>query len=185
MTERLNFLVLVRHSVPAIDPNLPPSEWHLSREGKERTRKLSSSLAPFKFSTIYSSIERKAVETADILAETAGVPSRSFDGLHEHERYGVKWSTQERFEKQVAAFFERTDELVFGGETGDQARSRFANALHTLRDHPQEEDLVVVTHGTVMTLFIASYNDIDPFKFWRSLKLPSIVVLRLPGYKIA
>ena len=42
----------------------------------------------------------------------------------------------------------------------------------------------MVTHGTVMTLYVASIADVDPMCFWRRLGLPSYVVLGLPGNHI-
>jgi broad specificity phosphatase PhoE len=55
--------------------------------------------------------------------------------------------------------------------------------MEVLQRHPQD-DLAVVAHGTVITLFVAQTNSIDPFKFWQRLGLPSYVVLLLPDLSI-
>jgi broad specificity phosphatase PhoE len=48
-----------------------------------------------------------------------------------------------------------------------------------------EGDLVVVSHGTVVALFVAAATGVEPYAFWNRLGLPSFVVLSLPGLEIA
>ena len=80
-------------------------------------------------------------------------------------------------------FFDRPDELVLGSETAEQACERFAasieNAILT-----GQKDIIVVTHGTVISLFIASVAQVDPMSLWQQLGLPSYVVLTVPSLKI-
>jgi broad specificity phosphatase PhoE len=82
--------------------------------------------------------------------------------------------------------FEHPDELVLGYETADEAHARFARAVaDVLSSHPSG-NLVIVTHGTVMTLFIAragSAGHFDPIPFWKGLGLPAFAVLSLPDLK--
>jgi broad specificity phosphatase PhoE len=75
--------------------------------------------------------------------------------------------------------------LVFGNETADQARTRFTQAIHTLLAQHPSDTLAIVTHGTVLTLFLAHHNPhLDPISFWHSLQLPDLVVVTLPQMKI-
>ena len=48
----------------------------------------------------------------------------------------------------------------------------------------QQADSIVVTHGTVMTLYVASIAGVQMMSFWRRLGLPSYVVLTLPERRI-
>ena len=84
------------------------------------------------------------------------------------------------FERTMDAFFSRPSERVFGNESADEARTRVEQALLPLIDN-HGDDLVVVTHGTVLTLMVAARNGIDPFPFWKRLRMPAAVSLRLPG----
>ena len=72
---------------------------------------------------------------------------------------------------------------MLGSETADQARDRISAAIDSVVD-AGHADTIVVTHGTVMTLYAASVADADPMCFWRRLGLPSYVVLGLPGNDI-
>jgi broad specificity phosphatase PhoE len=106
------------------------------------------------------------------------------DDLHEHERNTAGWASTEVFEGQVSEFFARQDDLVFGEETAVQASQRFNGAVRRLlQDHP-DETTAVVSHGTVMTLFVCSWNDVDPFHFWHSLAMPSVIVLSRESFEL-
>lgn len=169
-------LIFVRHSLPVIDPAIPARAWRLSPEGQQRCRLLAVQLAKFKPRRIVTSIEPKAVETAQIIAAVLGMPYQSAAGLHEHARSQVKHTSQGFFESSVREFFARLDRLSFGDETADQTYTRFSRAVTSTQDrYPGETPLVIVTHGTVISLFAAHTCDVDPFTLWKSLKLPCIV----------
>ena len=66
-------LHLVRHSELAWGTELPPSKWVLTGQGKIRSRELGVYLGKQGVSRIFSSDENKAVETAEIAADVAGI----------------------------------------------------------------------------------------------------------------
>jgi broad specificity phosphatase PhoE len=171
-------LIFFRHSLPMIDPTIPAHAWHLSKEGQQRCKLLARQLADFNPQRIVSSLEPKALETAQIVAETLGMPYESAVGLHEHVRSRVGHTSQEVFDASVRRFFEQPDQLVFGDETADQTHTRFTHAVDAIQErYPSQNPLVIVTHGTVISLFVARAYDIEPFALWKSLKLPCMVVL--------
>ena len=92
-------------------------------------------------------------------------------------------SSKEEFEEAIERFFLCPDKLVLGTETAEQARVRFTAAIEKVIDTGQA-DSIVVTHGTVMTLYVASVAGVQRMGFWRRLGLPSYVVLTLPDMSI-
>ena len=177
-------LVLVRHSKPEISPDRPASSWRLGDAGRRRSELLASRLLGLNPSTLWSSEEPKAVETAELVARTLGVPVRTADGLEEHHRDGVHYFPQrERFEEAVERLFHRPDRLVFGTETGEQALRRFTAAIDRVIE-AERTDSIVVTHGTVMALYLARVADLEPASLWRRLDTPSFVVLTLPDLDV-
>ena len=177
-------LVLVRHSTPEIQPDTPASAWRLSALGRERSKLLSARLQCFTPGVVWSSREPKAVETAEIVAASFGVPVEVADGLEEHHRDNVPfYPAASDFDAAVERFFDNPDRLVLGSETAEQARDRMSAAIDSVVD-AGHTDTIVVTHGTVMTLYVASVEDADPMRFWRRLGLPSYLVLGLPGNHI-
>src|SRR5205085_11952286 len=100
------------------------------------------------------------------------------------ERSKAAFRSTADFEAEVAALFARPGELVMGDETADQARERFTRALTGVAEQHPGGDVIVVAHGTVITLFVAAVAGVAPFPLWKRLGLPSFVVLALPGFEV-
>jgi broad specificity phosphatase PhoE len=175
-------LVLVRHSVPEIRRDVSSRDWRLSAEGLTRARAFSRQLQPIA-TRVFTSAEPKATETARALAECWGVPVEEVPGLHEHERPQAQLLSREAFEQKIRDLFARPGELVFGAETAEQARRRFTMAVMRLVARAAD-DVVVVTHGTVMALFVAEVAGVEPFEFWKRQQMPFAVTLALPDLKL-
>jgi broad specificity phosphatase PhoE len=171
-------LILIRHSVPDIRRDTPAAQWRLSADGVTKARALARSLEPTAV-RVFTSVEPKAVETARALADEWGLETEEAAGLHEHERPHAQMLTREEFERRVRELFSRPAEVVFGAESADEARRRFTMAVMRLIART-DGDVVVVTHGTVLTLFVAETTGVEPFAFWKKLSMPCAVVLRLP-----
>ena len=75
-------------------------------------------------------------------------------------------------------------EGISGHETADQAHHRFSQALASLLEQYLDQNVAVVAHGTVITLFVTRAVGLQPFAFWKRLGLPSFVVLSVPGFDI-
>jgi broad specificity phosphatase PhoE len=144
---------------------------------------LAERLASYGPSVISCSREPKAVETAEIVARAFAVPVRPVDGLEEHHRENVPFLSPSEFEESVRQLFSRPDRLVLGTETARQALDRFTVAVDGLIES-QQSDSIVVTHRTVMTLYVADVAGVEPMCFWTRLRLPSFVALTVPDLRI-
>ena len=174
-------LILVKHAMPEKTADVPARDWSLSNAGREKSRTLAQELTAYTPQTIISSTEPKAMQTAEIVAEMLHIPYCTFPNLHEHDRSNVLANDgQEQFEAKVQALFDRPNDLVYGLETGNAALRRFSHAIDSALDQFPVETLVVVAHGTVISLYLASVCGLDPFPLWKSLQLPSYVVLQIP-----
>ncbi len=173
-------LILIRHSQSQQEPERPASQWPLTKAGRRRCIALAARLAAYAPDLIVTSRERKASTTGALVAAQLALPAIVADGLHEHQREQVGWLSNPAFEQAVVAFFTRPDELVFGEETAGQAGARFDAAVRdVLAAHPGQT-VAIVSHGTVMTLFVAQHADVAPLPFWKRLGMPAIVVMSLP-----
>jgi broad specificity phosphatase PhoE len=177
-------LILVRHSLPQIRPDAPARSWPLCDEGRRRCTPLARRLADYAPTAIMASVEPKAVETAQIVAATLGLPYETQEGLHEHERNNAGFLEADAFEHAVRGLFARPDDLVFGRETARQAQDRFTLAIQHVHARHREGTVAVVAHGTVMALFVARHAGVEPFALWQKLGAPSFVVLELPDYTL-
>src|SRR5437764_1217197 len=59
-----------------------------------------------------------------------------------------------------------------------------SSELWRLSDKGKESCAAVVTHGTVLALFVARHSKENPFQLWRRMGLPSFVVMSLPEYRL-
>ncbi|MFZ1400398.1 MAG: histidine phosphatase family protein [Candidatus Promineifilaceae bacterium] len=176
-------LILVRHAAVSIDPTLPSHQWPLTPDGRSATHQLAHKLAPYQPSRIITSQEPKAVATGAALAEALTLPSHAAPGLQEHDRRGVPFfENKADFATAVSQLFTHPNDLVFGNETAVQTRVRFETAVRQQLQNHSQDTLALVTHGTVLTLFLCQHNPhLQPLSFWQSLALPCAFVVRLPG----
>ncbi|MEK6255725.1 MAG: histidine phosphatase family protein [Chloroflexota bacterium] len=181
----MNQIVLIRHSITNQDANSPSSQWRLSHAGRQKCEALSEQLVQYKFTKIISSHEPKAIETAELTTEFLGISTEVTGGLQEHMRDTVGYiESREMFNSKVKELFENPDEIVFGSESANQARERLAKAIDNLVKQYPDENLGIVTHGTVMSLFICEHNSMNAREFWGRLKMPAYVVLFVPEYEL-
>ena len=173
------YLILVRHSVPDIEPGRPAASWHLSKEGQARAHLLAELLASYAPEAIVSSDEPKAKETAEILATQLRLGIQVLPDLREHDRSNVPFLAHDTFQTSIREFFQRPQELVFGEETADQAHARFYQAVHSILSEHGNKTLVIVTHGTVMSLFLARLTGSSDLDLWSQMGLPSFVAMDL------
>ena len=175
----MNQLILVKHSLPEIDENVPAREWRLSEEGRVRAKLLADRLRPYQPEVVVSSVEPKARQTAETVGAELGLVSHVVEGLHEHDRSRVPFYSKEEFQTLVQGFFAKPDMLVFGDETAGQALTRFRESVNAIVKTYEDKKLVIVAHGTVISLFVSWLTGQDGYLIWKDLGLPSFVFLDL------
>jgi len=170
-------LILVKHSLPQILEDVSARDWMLSDEGRRRAYLLAEKLTFFRPKIIVSSIEPKARETASIIAKYLGLEYQLVNGLHEHDRSNSPHYSNDEFQKLVRAFFENPSILIFGSESADQALERFRRTVKSVLDSYPEKTIVIVGHGTVISLYVSWVTGCDGYELWGELGLPSFVVM--------
>jgi len=177
-------LILIKHAHSQMNPSLPPEQWELSEQGRKRCAALAARLSAHVPDLIFSSEERKASQTAELLAQQLNRPWQPAPGLQEHDRGNVPVMATKDFISAMAQVFRRPHERVLGRESADEALTRFERALSDLLDQHSDKDVAVVTHGTVIALFAAEHADVDPFLNWRQMGLPSFMVFERPAMRL-
>lgn len=174
-------LLLVRHSQPEITLGAPAREWRLSAEGRARCQPLADEIGRrYSPVAIVSSDEPKAIETADLIAERLNIPVEIALDLREHERDEDTLLGEAAFQIAIADFFAHPAELVFGKETAVSALFRFRNGVaDVLGAHPTG-DIVAITHGRVLSLYLGALSGTNPFSVWKTLKLPDLRAIARP-----
>jgi broad specificity phosphatase PhoE len=171
------YLILVKHFLPEIKAEHPSNEWKLSTEGRLRVHRLAAKLMRFGPEAILTSSEAKAKETAEILASLFHLEMQVAEDLHEHDRTNTPFLSPEAFQESISEFFARPDQLVFGRETADQAHARFESAMESALNDHMGKTITIVSHGTVLSLFISRRTGISSWLRWNELGLLSFIVL--------
>jgi broad specificity phosphatase PhoE len=175
---------LIKHASPQTQPGVPSDQWPLSDAGREAAAKLAQKLADAQLTAIVSSTEPKAIQTTQILSEKLGIAASQGKWLHEHERRHVPYLRTAEFISLMAQVFRRPNDLILGEETALDAVERFQDGLDAaLKKHP-EGNLAIVTHGTVIALYIATISQEDGYQLWRKMGLPSYAVIQDPDAKL-
>lgn len=173
------YLILVKHSLPQIEEDRPANTWKLSAEGQVRAHRLAEHLEHFEPEVIVSSNEPKAKETADILAHHFQLNMQMMLDLREQDRSNVPYLSERAFQASMREFFQRPGELVLGSETANQAYTRFYRAVHAILNEHRNKTVLIVTHGTVISLFVSRLTGTSDLELWSQLGLPSFIALDL------
>lgn len=171
------YLILVKHSLPEIVDHLPARDWHLSAEGRLRAERLAKRLIAYQPEILIASVEPKAIETAQIVAKELKLEFDTVEGLHEHDRSKTSYLSRDAFQKAVEEFFRRPNQLVFGSETANEAHARFSQAVHSILEVYLNKTIAIVSHGTVISLFVSRLAGISDVSLWNELGLPSFILL--------
>lgn len=84
------------------------------------------------------------------------------------------------FADTLSRFLAYPRELVFGRGTSAQARDRFSGAVSDLISLSFPGAILIVTHGTVLSRFVAAATGLDAHACWRARPIPALVVLAPP-----
>lgn len=173
------YLIFIRHSISQPQPKVSAHQWMLSVAGQARCTALADRLRSYAIEQIYASPEPKARLTGALLARHLGaVPMEEHIGLMETRRTTAPYFDNiEDFQAAIQRAMAAPDELLFGEETFTAARERFGEAVRqVLLLHPQQT-VALVTHGTVLSLYLAPILHRPSFDLWQLWGMPAYVVL--------
>ncbi len=151
-------LILVRHGLPlrreVVDG---PADPELSPEGVDQAVRLAKYLATEKIAANYSSPKKRAIQTAEPLAQTTGLPISIIDEVAEYDRLSSEYIP---IEELRAANDERWQKLLAGewqsdSDTLESFRSRVISSLEQLIGQHASQKIVVTCHGGVINQYLA------------------------------
>ncbi|WP_439498087.1 histidine phosphatase family protein [Bosea sp. (in: a-proteobacteria)] len=146
------------HPQVAIDPAVPVPDWGLSAVGLARAQAFAA--APILSGTrrIVSSAERKAVETAQCVADALRLTVEIREAMHENDRSATGYLPPPEFETMADAFFARPLESVRGWERAVDAQARILRETEAVLAVPGDGDILLVGHGGVGTLLLCALS---------------------------
>lgn len=140
----------------------------LNVTGSKQAEELSSKILKdkYKFSKIYSSLQRRAVKTAEILSKVTNVEYISMEGLEEinlGEWQGLSWTeVKEKYPTEYKEWYiNRRYTKPPKGESYQDMLQRVLISIHKIIDE-NCDDVAIVTHGAVI-MCIQCYLTNTPF----------------------
>jgi broad specificity phosphatase PhoE len=145
------------HPQVAVDPDVPVPLWGLSAEGRARALALAAAGWLAGTRRIVSSGERKAVETASILAAALSLEFEVREAMHENDRAATGFLPPPEFEAVADRFFQLPEQSVRGWERAIDAQRRIAREAEAVLSRKTPGDVLFVGHGAVGTLLYCHY----------------------------
>ena len=143
----------ISHPNVLIDPAVPVPGWPLSSIGKDRMTEGLKQPWIRAVTSIYSSTERKAIDTAQILSRHLQIDFTQVEGLGENDRSSTGFLAPPEFELVANKFFAEPEISVRGWERACDAQIRIVNAVASIHQQDQSMgDIAIVSHGAVGTL---------------------------------
>ena len=147
------FALYITHPQVRIDPSVPVPEWGLSDIGTARATLAATRPWASELGLIVSSGERKAIETAEILATASGAMVEIIEAMHENDRSATGFLAPPEFEKAADWFFAHPHESFKGWERAIDAQARIVSHVEAvLSRHKPQVPVAFVGHGGVGTL---------------------------------
>ena len=156
---RLRYL---SHPQVVIDPNVPVPDWPLNDVGRARIVALADVVRDRlpRTTSVWSSPERKALDTAYILAPALDCEVRIAADSNENDRSSTGFLPADAFEAAADQFFGAPDVAFRGWETAQDAQNRILNSIKSMILQAPDGDLLVIGHGAVGTLLFCAAQGI-------------------------
>jgi len=145
-------LHIVTHPEVQVDPWVPVPEWGLSNDGLRRAAGLLVLPWAQQLAHVFSSGERKAVQTAELLAAAGGLSVVVDEALGENDRSATGYLPPAEFEAVADLFFREPTRTVRGWESARAAQQRMVTAVDRCLARAATGDVAVVAQGAVGTL---------------------------------
>ena len=171
-----NTLYLVRHA-HSQQTALPVETWPLSDLGRQQAQRLAD--LPFwqDVQVICTSVEPKALQTAQIVAARRDLPVEPVFDLRELLSPGDLVGD---YKSAVRQAFNNPTASVNGWEPAGEAQTRIVTAIERVLLLHEDKTLAVVSHGLALTLYLAYLTDISPsLELWHSLPFASAIQVDL------
>jgi len=171
----LSQFILVRHGQTEwnkVERFRGRADLALDAVGKRQAAAVGQRLASMSVAAVYSSPLKRALMTADILAQPLGLTPRTHDGLLDID-FGL-WQglspeeTRTQHPELFTCWIERPHEVRFPrGESLEDVRSRVLTAVEHLAAEHESETVALVSHVVVCRVLLLALLGLDNSHFWQ------------------
>ena len=169
----MSYLFLIRHALTK-KTEKPPETWPLSLTGQKDSVELAEKKFWRDVEIIFSSPESKAYSTAQPASRQWNIPIQINSCLREvHRPYLV-----EDYKTTVARFFSSPEKSIREWEPASQATTRIKECIRNILSIHSKKNLAVVSHGLILTLFLADLENRNPIvEEWSIIPFPGVAII--------
>jgi broad specificity phosphatase PhoE len=150
----------VTHPEVVMDPRIPVPQWRLSPRGIARVHRMLEQDWVADIGHIVASDERKAMDTAELLAGHLALSYATRAELGENNRAATGYLPREEFEATADLFFEHPDRSVRGWEPARAAQARIVGAIDGILEAAPPVNVAVIAHGGVGALLLCKLKGV-------------------------
>ncbi len=147
----------------------------LSNEGQINANKVTELLKDKQIDVIVSSPYTRAIQTVQGLATCKRLTIKKYEELRERPIKGLNYkvSEQEMLEA-IKLSFEDKEYCLVEGESTLQAQNRSIPIVRQLLKEYEGRNIVIGTHGNIMTIIMNYFDGRYGYDFWESTSKPDI-----------
>lgn len=180
----MTVVYFVRHAEVTYIPD--ESLRALSALGIEQANQISDYFDGLKIDRFLSSPYKRAIETIEKLALSRGIKIEQNEALRERK---VANGHIDDFNGFVKRQWENFDYKLEDGESLSETKERGLGALNEIVNQCENENVVIGTHGTILSVLLNHYDPLFGYENWKAMKMPSIYKLEFndldfTGYKL-
>ena len=167
-----NSIYFLRHAETEVDLSTPAREWAITSDGLVKFKELASTEAFGVIDGIVHSSEKKARQTADAFSDKLDVQKHELPGLDELKREHEGSLSNEDYRARVRETLMNMDNNTPGWESGASALRRFESAASKIDLMFHRKNVLVVSHGIVLTAYFCKLKNFQAIAFerWSQLK---------------
>ncbi len=167
-----NTFYMLRHAESQFTREKTPHQWDLSTKGIEQAYGVAGTGVFDDIDIIVSSLENKALQTAQPIADRVGLELSVNVGLNEQNRKNSGFLEGNLFNETLQCAFNDRDESFRRWETANESLERFKQAIAEIDEMHEGKKILVVSHGTVLSLYFADQlGHLDElYERWKTLE---------------
>ena len=154
-----NTFYFLRHAKTIVDENRKVSEWVISEEGKMNAVRIANKVFRQAFDYIYSSSEKKALQTAEPFAKKYDLKIIQCFEFRELDRDRGGFLEMDKYLENVELTFKNRERIYDNWETGSSALQRFYKKYQEIDKEHENKKILIVSHGLILNLFFAYILD--------------------------
>jgi len=170
-------IYLVRHAESPYKNGYEKSRG-LSKLGMEAAEKVATVLCDVELDAIYSSDYARAIQTVKPLSVTRQLEVNEFSELRERllKPESIELSYDD-FINAIKHSFRDGSFSLNGGESVNDVHERAIPIIDMILKKHIGKNIVIGTHGNIMTMIMKYYDESYGYEFWESTSMPDIYVM--------